>query len=57
VAFPVTDKRLKERIIAQLEAFLIDTAQSWLLDADGHYHRPEASEHLPVQTLLMEGGV
>ena len=41
VAFPILDKKHKERIIGELNGYLEDTAQAWLLQADGTYQRPE----------------
>jgi polyphosphate kinase len=41
VAFPILDKKHKERIVAELTGYLEDTAQTWLLQADGTYQRPE----------------
>jgi polyphosphate kinase len=43
VAFPILDKKHKERIIAELNGYLEDTAQSWQLDADGAYRRLESA--------------
>ncbi len=43
VAFPILDKRHKERVIADLNGYLEDTAQTWLLRADGSYQRAEAA--------------
>jgi polyphosphate kinase len=41
VAWPVLDPRLKRRVIAEgLQAALDDTADAWLLDADGVYNAP-----------------
>ncbi|SEQ29475.1 polyphosphate kinase [Solimonas aquatica] len=56
VAFPVLDKKLRERILIDLQAYLADSAQSWLLQADGSYQRPEKIEGKPVQQRLMEEG-
>ena len=41
VAFPVLDKKHKERVIADLNGYLEDKAQTWLLQADGTYQRPD----------------
>jgi len=40
VAFPVLDKKLRERVIADITGYLEDTAQSWTLQADGTYQKP-----------------
>ncbi|AMM14463.1 RNA degradosome polyphosphate kinase [Burkholderia sp. PAMC 28687] len=40
VAFPVKDRRLKRRVIAEgLSAFLGDNQSAWLMQSDGHYRR------------------
>jgi polyphosphate kinase len=40
VAFPVTDKKLKRRVLQEgLEPYLKDNTNAWELDADGSYHR------------------
>ena len=54
IAFPVLDKRHRERIVEQLHAYLADTAQSWLLQPDGTYQRPAKIEGKAVQQRLME---
>ncbi len=41
VAFPVLDKKLRERVINDLNGYLEDTAQAWLLGADGTYTRAD----------------
>ncbi len=41
LAFPVLDPALKARVVREgLEAYLEDSAQSWIMDADGGYTRP-----------------
>jgi polyphosphate kinase len=43
VAFPVLDRALKRRVIAEgLTPYLKDNANAWELDGDGHYHRRKA---------------
>jgi polyphosphate kinase len=39
VAFPILDKKIRERVLEQLQAYLDDTASAWLLQADGSYGR------------------
>jgi polyphosphate kinase len=40
VAFPITNRRLKRRVIAEgLSAFLGDNTSAWLMQSDGHYRR------------------
>lgn len=55
VAFPVLDKKIRERIIEQLRAYLDDTASSWLLQPDGTYQRaPSEPGARGVQLKLLE---
>ena len=43
VAFPVLDKTLKRRVIAEgLNPYLKDNRNAWELEADGHYQRRKA---------------
>jgi polyphosphate kinase len=43
VAWPVLDRKLKQRVIDEgLRAYLDDTADAWLLGADGAYRKPRA---------------
>jgi polyphosphate kinase len=54
IAFPIQDRKIRERIIEQLQGYLADTAQSWLLQADGTYVRPAVIEGKPIQLRLLE---
>ena len=39
LAFPILDKKLKRRVIAEgLQTYLADNQQSWEMDANGNYH-------------------
>ncbi|WP_422942973.1 polyphosphate kinase 1 [Undibacterium sp. TJN19] len=43
VAFPVLEKSLKKRVIAEgLEPYLKDNVNAWVLDSDGRYERKKA---------------
>jgi polyphosphate kinase len=56
VCFPITDQRLKSRILADLDACLSDNCQAWELRGDGSYQRARPSpdaELLSVQNLLL----
>jgi polyphosphate kinase len=58
VAFPILDKKHKERIIAELNGYLEDTAQAWLLGADGTYRRAETTPGAKgIQQKLLEEAV
>jgi polyphosphate kinase len=39
--FPVDNRRLRDRLIEELESYLADNTQAWLLGADGRYRRAE----------------
>lgn len=58
IAFPIRDKKLRAKVLGQLEAYLADTAQSWLLQSNGQYVRaaPEkgAEAGKPVQLQFLE---
>ncbi|WP_163558085.1 polyphosphate kinase 1 [Halomonas sp. NO4] len=54
-AFPLRDKKLAARVRKDLETYLVDNCQSWLLQPDGTYHRPERGDSAPIsaqETLL-----
>jgi polyphosphate kinase len=40
VAFPIAEKAHRERVINELELYLADNEQAWILSADGTYSRP-----------------
>jgi polyphosphate kinase len=44
VCFPIEGKRLRQRVIDDLEIYLSDNTQAWLLAEDGRYHRVERSD-------------
>jgi len=58
VAFPVLDKQLKRRVLAEgLNPYLKDNTNAWELEPDGHYQRrkPRAKQSpLSAQQHLME---
>ncbi|MCI0749216.1 MAG: polyphosphate kinase 1 [Nevskiales bacterium] len=54
VAFPILDKKHKERIIAELNGYLEDTAQSWVLQADGSCLNPETPTPKGIQQKLLD---
>jgi polyphosphate kinase len=53
--FPIEDKKLAERIRADLNLLLQDDSQSWLLDSDGSYHRSENLRYVEAQSILLDG--
>ncbi|MFP4561559.1 MAG: RNA degradosome polyphosphate kinase, partial [Thiohalorhabdus sp.] len=44
VAFPIRDPRLRARLLRELDAYLRDNTQAWLLHSDGAYRRAEPGE-------------
>jgi polyphosphate kinase len=56
VAFPVTVAKLRHRIREDLERYLRDTANAWLLDSSGAYHHAGAGDAPPLdsQAELLE---
>jgi len=43
-AFPLENRRLRERVIDELEWYLADNTQAWILGPDGRYTRAEPAE-------------
>ncbi len=56
VAFPIERPKLKERIVRDLETWLADNTNAWLLLADGTYARSEPGREQPfsAQQALLE---
>ena len=55
VAFPIERKEHRDRIIADLETYLADNMQAWLLHADGTYKRAQGgSPTVSAQGLLLQ---
>ena len=56
VCFPVENKKLAGRILRNLEWYLSDNSQAWLLQADGSYIRTPREPDAPIiqaQTMLL----
>ncbi len=61
VAFPLEDKKLVKRVINELQYYLSDNTQAWVLRSDGHYERVAAistdpntsAENVSAQTKLL----
>src|SRR5690606_25209804 len=55
VCFPIEGRLQRERITGDLEAYLADNCQAWLLRPDGSYERisPAASKPLSAQSTLL----
>ncbi|BES73499.1 polyphosphate kinase 1 [Marinobacter nanhaiticus D15-8W] len=57
VAFPVEDRELAERLRSDLETYLADNCQSWVLQPDGSYIQnspAEGEDRLASQLLLLD---
>ena len=56
VCFPIENKKLRSRIVQDLEWYLRDNSQAWLLMPDGIYVRAESGGEEPfsAQQALLE---
>ena len=54
IAFPILDKKIRERIIENLHGYLDDDAETWTLAADGSYSRVNRGTKGIQQKLLDE---
>jgi polyphosphate kinase len=56
IAFPILDARLRSALREDLQVYLADNVDAWLLLTDGSYVRATAEDDLPVsaQALLLE---
>jgi polyphosphate kinase len=55
--FPLLDKKVRQRVIDELQCYLDDNSQSWMLQPDGQYvlNRPaEGEEVVAAQEVLRE---
>ncbi len=50
--FPVEDKKIRERMIKELDYYLKDNTQAWELQSDGSYLRCERGEAEPLSAQL-----
>jgi polyphosphate kinase len=54
ILFPIENKRLHNRILHDLDLYLQDNTQSWVLQPDGSYQRlTQAADEEPVQAQTM----
>jgi polyphosphate kinase len=53
--FPVEDALLSQRMITELDTFLEDDRNAWLLQPDGSYVRAETVRGVSAQQQLMDG--
>lgn len=52
VMFPISDAKLKRRIMRDLDTYLADNAQAWELQANGEYASLRTSGHDPVSAQI-----
>lgn len=55
--FPIRQKPLKERLRSDLELFLVDNTQAWILTGDGSYRRLQPEGEIPIsaqETFLQQ---
>ncbi len=55
--FPIESKRLRDRVIEDLNIYLADNSQAWILSSEGRYNRVERENDTDVvcaQTTLLE---
>ena len=43
--FPIENRRIRERLVRELESYLADNTQAWLLGPDGRYERAVPSDN------------
>jgi polyphosphate kinase len=53
IAFPIESEDLKERVADDLQLYLQDDMQAWVLDTDGRYSRVEVDRQVSAQVRLM----
>jgi polyphosphate kinase len=53
VAFPVEESGLQTRVAEDLQLYLEDDTQAWVMDSDGHYSRAEGADNLSAQARLL----
>ncbi len=51
IAFPIQKKKLANRIMEELEMYLVDHRQTWELQADGEYLKLEPAEDSPKDSV------
>ena len=55
-AFPIESNKLKDRVKSELEAYMLDNSQAWVLQSDGRYVRlqpAEGEETIRAQSILL----
>jgi len=57
--FPLLSKKIRDKVIKDLELYLADNQQAWELDAEGAYHRaiPNGDNPVSAQTKLLDDAI
>jgi polyphosphate kinase len=53
VAFPIEAPELRQRVAEDLDLYLADDCQSWILSQDGHYRRSSTDGKVNAQTEFL----
>jgi polyphosphate kinase len=56
-AFPIENNKLKERMKSELEVYMLDNCQAWILQPDGSYVRAQPADNqelVKAQSILLE---
>ncbi|WP_394170683.1 polyphosphate kinase 1 [Saccharospirillum alexandrii] len=51
--FPLLTKKLRDKVIKDLELYMTDNQQAWELDPDGRYHQQKPNGHDPLSAQMM----
>lgn len=54
IAFPIRRQKYRDNILRDLETYLRDDTQAWLLDSTGKYHRRQTDAGCAAQIELMQ---
>ena len=49
ICFPIESKQPRKRILKELNAYLLDNSQSWILQSDGRYKQLEVEDDASYQ--------
>lgn len=52
--FPLLTKKIRDKVIADLELYLSDNQQAWILNSDGSYHRATCESDQAAVSAQME---
>ena len=59
--FPIEDRKLKKRVLDEIQIYLKDNSQAWILNSDGQYHlieraisKDQSEERICAQEILLK---